>query len=619
MIVVGRFARVSMMVCVCMACACSGSSDKAKQSEGDAKVRDDKAARGDAAVSADAGRSDHKGVDDGGMGKGDAEDAAVQTGGSDTGGTGGSVGAGAGSTSANQDEDAGKTGTIVPPAVVPCLSGGGSRDVPAARADKVDLLFVVDSSLSMIDEQEKLKEQIPLLVQTLASGVRNDGTTFPATQDMHLGVVTTDMGVPGGNLPDTYNCNRYGGYGDDGILRTSPGAPYQDTNVTWAPDPSCGASYPNFIFFDALAGDDPAAKAADLGCLAQVGPGGCGYEMQLEAALKALWPALDIDPMTGNQWIDPITGLPSNRYTFLTAPADVNTNHRFGHGDGANAGFLRSDLEEGVSVIAVILVTDEDDCSSKTVDHLRMVSDPLVAPEVIAPANGVPVNLRCLDPSLDKYLEETSRYVEGLRALRPGNENLVIFGAITGVPPTLVNTTTLSGIDFTDPAARRAYYESIRNDANMQIRLNGTGDNIEVACTSASDPSGGAYPAHRILDVVEGFGQNGIIQSICEDNFEAATNLFINIITRQIGAPVYGSLSVIGSSCDGPDQAARDAICAGGLTSSPYFCHPRLNVCVQSCSTDLECPLGWICDDQPEMTDPIVGAGEPICVNPNCE
>ena len=655
----------------------------------------------------------------------------------------------------------------------PCLISGVVETVEVNGVDKVDLLFVVDSSRSMLDEQVKLKEQIPNLVRILASGKREDGTTFPAAKDMHLGVVTTDMGVPGANLREDYHCSRNRGYGDDGVLQSRPGPDYvdaMDAAKNWSPSAECMGfvASPSFVTFDQKAGDNPMDKAAELGCLAQVGPGGCGYEMQLEAGLKALWPSIDIDPMTGEVWVDPKTGQPGNRITFLTTQADQGGPQMYGYGDTVNGGFLRNSKADGQSLIAVILVTDEDDCSSKTVDHLRDKTDIYVADEVLAgpdvdPSIGqVPVNLRCVAPSLQKYLWESNRYVQGLQALRPDHKNLVIFGAIAGVPQYLVKPEVIDSINFEDENSRKQFYSQIRADQNMKYVLTSTGDNIRNACIPEGSTDGqGALPAWRILDVVEGFGENGVIQSICEDSFAGAINAIIKVISRELSAvclprelvrdangevgckvvwelpapdegfssapmscddptisafvdspedpaeqfsgpharcivkqlavvnktkPVgegwyyddfsdevkqqcrgdskqriaFGEFSqpengvtvrleclnevqslpqtradlsaiytpvhpapTIGTKCE-PDPAGvikQDDMCKvqvmGGVDES-LFCHLQLNVCVQRCNTDADCPKAWVCDTRDETINPNTGAGQPICVNPTC-
>ena len=107
-------------------------------------------------------------------------------------------------------------------------------------------------------------------------------------------------------------------------------------------------SYPRFLTYQG--GVNGAAMTAnDFACISALGTEGCGFEQQLESVLKALWPK-----------VDPMPEVPGkNRITFL---GDPNGFGQDGQGDGANAGFLRND--RGRSLIAVILVSDEEDCSS---------------------------------------------------------------------------------------------------------------------------------------------------------------------------------------------------------------------------------------------------------------
>ena len=192
---------------------------------------------------------------------------------------------------------------------------------------KLDLLFVVDNSGSMSEEQESLATFLPSFAEILLRGDFNrDGVQdFEPIVDVHMGVVSTDMGVAG--YPGIPTCDANPMFGDDGILRTSP-APGRE---------GCDASYPSVLAFrpDDHAGNLAAAIAdygGDVGCMVSLGTSGCGHEEPLEAALKALTPS-------SNSAIRFLNGTP-------------------GHGDVENAGFLRSD-----SVLAIVIVTDEEDCS----------------------------------------------------------------------------------------------------------------------------------------------------------------------------------------------------------------------------------------------------------------
>jgi hypothetical protein len=129
----------------------------------------------------------------------------------------------------------------------------------------------------MAEEQANLIAELPRLVRVLATGdVNGDGAAdFMPPESLHVGFVSTDMGAgPSRGVP---TCAA--GLGDDGILRSR-------SRVTTAP---CMATYPSGVFEFART-DDASAFAATLGCVADLGTGGCGFEQQLEAGLKAVTP-----------------------------------------------------------------------------------------------------------------------------------------------------------------------------------------------------------------------------------------------------------------------------------------------------------------------------------------
>jgi hypothetical protein len=84
----------------------------------------------------------------------------------------------------------------------------------------------------------------------------------------------------------------------------------------------------------------------------------------------------------------------------------------------------------------------------------------------------------------------------------------------------------------------------------------------------------------------------------------------------------------IGDPCDtGGSTQERDEACIvrlqGGEVDDDMICHPELNVCVLTCSSDADCPAAWVCDDRPAtlastMAEGVRPNGSPICVNPTC-
>src|SRR5690606_27602561 len=88
--------------------------------------------------------------------------------------------------------------------------------LPAVPNRNLDILFVIDSSPSMFDEQEALAASFPKMMDALS-------TLEGGLPDLHIGVITTDMGVQNGTgiLPPPLDpgCALVG---DDGQLRQIP-------------------------------------------------------------------------------------------------------------------------------------------------------------------------------------------------------------------------------------------------------------------------------------------------------------------------------------------------------------------------------------------------------------
>lgn len=78
-----------------------------------------------------------------------------------------------------------------------CDGDGYCAPLSPSGIREAEILFAIDNSASMGATQAALRAQFPKLIQTLASGQRTDGSTFPAFTDLHLGVVSVDMGLVG--------------------------------------------------------------------------------------------------------------------------------------------------------------------------------------------------------------------------------------------------------------------------------------------------------------------------------------------------------------------------------------------------------------------------------------
>jgi hypothetical protein len=357
----------------------------------------------------------------------------------------------------------GSPGRFVPPSGE-CVEGTG-----------VDLLLVVDNSNSMAEEQASLAAELPSLVRSLVEPPDADADGQPdwvPIPDLRVGVVTTDMGTGGFAVTTCVRSD----FGDDGVLRTA-GNP----GLT-----GCMATYPPFLQFEPSGGTPAEAFAADVSCVATVGTGGCGFEQPLEAALKALSPAAPT-ASTGPGYVPP-------RFFRDTR----------GHGDGANDGFVRDD-----SLLAVVVVTDEEDCSAL---------DPTFFDPSSPTYGATDLNLRCSVHAAEA-LHPVSRYVEGLAALRAGRPDLLAFALIAGVPP-----------DLASPEPTDEAYAAILADERMQER-------IDPAMPTRLVPScnvpgrGVAFPPRRLVEVARGLGAaRSTVQSICQADFSPAAGAIARLV-----------------------------------------------------------------------------------------
>ncbi|PJB48263.1 MAG: hypothetical protein CO108_02650 [Deltaproteobacteria bacterium CG_4_9_14_3_um_filter_63_12] len=151
------------------------------------------------------------------------------------------------------------------------LRAGAVETTEQGDVRTVDILFVVDNSNSMCEEQKRLKESFNTFIQILATAKAN----------FNLAVVNTDM------------VDLVGG---QGIFRTSPGT-YVENLASCSetiPDTSfcAGKALPKFLTSLSYGGletpEQIAALQSDFSCMALTGIDGTPVEMGLEAARQAL-------------------------------------------------------------------------------------------------------------------------------------------------------------------------------------------------------------------------------------------------------------------------------------------------------------------------------------------
>lgn len=238
-----------------------------------------------------------------------------------------------------------------------------------SSVDKIDILLAIDNSRSMADKQLVLQQAVPDLVEGLVNPICVDpesdlplGETpadpaadcpsqgavreFDAILDIHIGVITSSLGGHGSkSCPDTQTEEACGGSthptnNDKGHLLSRSDA------CTGAAVDGLYNNKP-FLAWDPEAKYDPAGQA-DKGALITslrdlvtgAGQIGCGYESQLESIYRFL-----ADP---------------NPYETISTNADGAIVK-----EGTDNELLsqRKDFLRANSLLAVIMLTDENDCS----------------------------------------------------------------------------------------------------------------------------------------------------------------------------------------------------------------------------------------------------------------
>jgi len=258
--------------------------------------------------------------------------------------------------------------------VSPTTSNLFVDQIEQTAIDKIDLLFMIDSSSSMSDKQEILKDAVPVLLSRLVTPICVDGAgkptgvnalangrcpdqrgqpEFSPIGDIHIGVVSSSLGAHGGQQcsaaseelvdPDdkahligslrandfplgrTWNSSGFLAWDSSGLSNTPPGTANPETL--------------NVAFQDMLG---------------VVGEHGCGYEASLESWYRFL---VDPEPPANVARV----GNKTVRSSKLTVNADGSSGACVACDDALLAqrkAFLRPD-----SLVAVVMLSDENDCS----------------------------------------------------------------------------------------------------------------------------------------------------------------------------------------------------------------------------------------------------------------
>ena len=412
---------------------------------------------------------------------------------------------------------------------------------PLSLETEVDILFVIDNSNSMGQEQANLARNFSKFIDALrTSKLGSDGSGKPCTAqdssgckipDVHIGVVSTDLGAGSYGLP---SCEVSGG--DGGKLLAKPRI--------------AGCTPPAQPFIRYVQGvtniqggaNDPIQQVKEaFQCIAEIGTGGCGFEHTLEAARRAL----------------------------DGCGADAN-NDKLGDCK-LNPGFVRRD-----AMLAIVFITDEDDCSAQKPQLFDPQQTDLTDPL------GPLTSYRCFEfgvqcdindrskpgprkdckPAFD-WLYKVDDYVQFFKSLKR-DEGRVIVSAIAG-PTDKVEV----GLDAQNPVLR----------------------------PSCQTIDGHAVPALRIKGVVDGL--DGQLFPICTNDFGPALKGIADKIVSNINLCL-----------DRPPLSPRGGlVCSAGarigtdLSGAPVTCN-------QSCLERADCVV--------KEAVPQAGGQEKLTVLPRC-
>jgi hypothetical protein len=378
------------------------------------------------------------------------------------------------SESANPGGDAatdGDAGERLPP--TPLAPGCTRAQVAIANLDSLDLLFVIDDSESMREEQAWLRAGLHNLVTVLTTGDLNgDGVQDqPPVHDLHIGVVSADLGA--GGLTGVPSC---AGRGDDAVLQH-------------AGDPAlagCTSDYPSFLRY--VEGEvQPGEAAIDLGCIAALGTGGCAVEQPLGAALRAL---------------------------------STDTS-------GSFAG-----AADRQSALGIVIVSDEDDCSVQNPDAFAADSNPADAPapnlRCFDRADAL------LDPTQTASALSQLRagrgdlvFLGAIVGVPPDLLDQVATGDLDIDDP--VALAWHYDAILNDPRMQQA--------VDPDSTLEGGGAllpscAIDLDLDHESDSR--AYPPRRIVEVVKQFGAQGTLASICNPDSSAVLKPMLDAIGKRL-------------------------------------------------------------------------------------
>jgi hypothetical protein len=282
--------------------------------------------------------------------------------------------------------------------VEPAHDSVETKNIPAVPTRDVDILFAIDNSGSMAEEQSSLRANFGKFMDVLA-------TIEGGMPNVHIGVATSSLGQSASDGTGTASFGAgCAGVGDDGALRIGP-------NISG-----------RFIIDEESAGGartrNYAGTLADaFSALADVGTTGCGIEQHLGAAKRALSNTLNAGFLRESAKLAVI---------FIADEDDCSLAHKSlfeGSPDGAVVNFR---------------------CTSAGIECDGGNAD-LATPGLRTDCHPRPDSL---------YLNEVDSYVDYLKGLKPNYTDDVIVAGIIGDPDPVEIIKDTSGHPLLKPSCQ---------------------------------------------------------------------------------------------------------------------------------------------------------------------
>jgi hypothetical protein len=387
-----------------------------------------------------------------------------------------------------------------------------TMDIPLAFNRDVDLLFMVDNSPSMADKQANLAKNFAKFVDVL-------NTVQGGLPNLHVGVVTSDLGT---TAADGQTGNAIGTAGSGGCAGKG-----QAGNLQVFRAPISGALYLSDIAQpDGTRVRNYTGTLADaFAVMSQAGAAGCGFEQSLEAVKRALVPT-----------------------------------------NAVNTGFLRDG-----ALLAVVLVTDEDDCS---ISHTALLDPATTGPlgalqsfrctrfGITCKVNGatpddmnkVGAKDKCAPTTDQRYLTSVADYAAFLHGLK-ADPSKVVVAAITG-------TTAPFAVELRAPSATLPVIPALAHSCTY----NGADGLPETA-----------DPPVRIKALLDQFPNRSDFESICQQDLSTPLINIAAQIRSAIGDPcVEAHLADVDATTPGFQPGCQVSVkLASGTTNPLALCTPQ--------------------------------------------